>query len=81
MADVDVVNSKTKLLKSHLNEYVKTKVFYDVEGRPEFVYSASSDLEDGGPCTVTQYAYIGTTPRVDFMKESEAVWDATWETF
>lgn len=68
-------------MKSHKNEYVKTKSLYDIQGRVEYIYQADVDIKDGGPCVCTQYSYVGATSVVDYSKEYEAVWLAAWETF
>ena len=68
-------------LKTQEHELVKQHIEYDVSNRPEFIYTAHADLEDGKPCSVTRYAYDGVTSRVLYMKESPAVWDVAWELF
>lgn len=73
--------SKSAQIKTHLNELVKTYTAYDVNGRPEYVYTAAEDAEDGAPCLVTRYSYDGTSQRVVYLKESNTTWQTAWETF
>jgi hypothetical protein len=68
-------------LKTQLNELVKQHIEYDGNSRPEYVYTAHADLEDGKPCSVVRYSYDGTSSRVVFMKEYEGTWDESWEVF
>jgi len=68
-------------LLTQAHELVKQYTVYDVNNRPEYVYTAHADLEDGAPCSVVRYAYDGLTSRVVYMKEYTATWDVAWETF
>ena len=70
--------SNTALLTTGLHEYVKQKLFYDVGGRMVSVYEARTNANDGDACLLTTYTYQGTSNRVDFMQEQEAIWDGTW---
>lgn len=68
-------------LKTQLNELIKQHVEYDVNTRTEYVYTARADAVDGSPCSVVRYSYIGTTTRVQYMKEYTGLWNAAWEVF
>ena len=81
MAEKDVVNNRSSVIKSNINEYVKSKVFYDGQNRPEFIYEAQNIAVTGTPCLKTTYSYVGASALVDYMKEEEASWDTSWETF
>lgn len=70
--------SNTRLLTTGLNEYVKQKIFYDVNGRMTAVYETSTDAEHGAPALLTTFSYTGGSNDVDFMKEQEATWDGSW---
>ena len=68
-------------LLTQAHELVKQHIEYDLNSRPEYIYTARADLEDGMPCSVVRYAYDGVTSRVLYMRESVALWDAAWELF
>lgn len=68
-------------LKTQAHELVKQHIEYDANNRVEYVYTAHADLEDGKPCSVVRYSYIGTTSRVQFMREYTDTWDVAWELF
>lgn len=72
---------KEQMLKGHMEGPVKTHIEYDAQLRVEYVYTASVGVPDGGPCFVTRYGYVGSTTRVDFMREDLGAWQLTWETF
>lgn len=81
MADTDVINNKSAIIKSNLNEYTKAKQFLDVSGRLEYLYQAHIDAVTGTPCYVARYSYYGTTSVVEYTKEYQGTWDVSWETF
>lgn len=81
MAEKDVINNRSAIIKSNINEEVKSKIFYDVQNRPIAIYEAQNIAVDGTPCLLTQYSYVGTSSLVDYMKETEATWLTVWETF
>ena len=68
-------------LLTQAHELVKQHIEYDLENRPEYVYTGHADLEDGAPCSVVRYSYDGVTSRVLYMKEYPATWDVAWELF
>ncbi len=78
---MDIMNNKTAQLKSHLHQYVKTHVAYDLLDRVEYVYTAANEAAHGAPCVITRYAYVGNTTRVAYMREYEGTWDVAWEAF
>jgi len=72
--------SKTAALSTQAHEFVKTYTAYDGVSRPATIYTAPTDLDDGGICSKVQYEYINATSfKVSKMKESSDVWDATWD--
>jgi len=71
----------TNQLKTQLNEQLKQHVEFDVNLRPEYVYTCRTDTLNGFPCSVVRYAYVGLSSKVVFMKESVGVWDSTWDLF
>jgi hypothetical protein len=68
-------------LVTQAKELVKQKIMYDASNRPEYVYTAQYEAEHGTPCTVTRYAYDGTSVRVIYMRESTSTWNSAWEAF
>lgn len=81
MAESDVINNKSASLKSILNEYSKSKQFFDGSDRLEYLYTAHIEAVTGTPCVVVRYSYVGATAKVDYVKEYEGTWDISWETF
>lgn len=77
----DIINNRTALLKSHQHEYVKSHAEYDAYGRLTTIHHTTSTAKDGDPTVVTQYAYVGTTGQVSYMKEYEGTWEIAWELF
>ena len=72
-------DNRTAALKTTAYELVKQYLTYDGLGRCTAVYTAHTDAVTGTPCTLTEYAYDGTTGRVTKRKESESAWNATWD--
>lgn len=68
-------------LKSQSEELVKQHIEYDGQLRVEYIYTAPTDATTGTPCSVVRYSYVGTSNRVDYMKESLSTWNIVWETF
>ena len=73
--------TKTELLKTHQNELTKTYNVYDVNGRVEYVYTASDDAPNGGSCLVTRFSYDGLTTRIVFAREYYGTWNSAWDLF
>ena len=71
--------SKTNLLKTQLNEFVKQYIVYDGSQRITSVYTAAVDTAHGGPCSKDEYEYDGGSTRVVKRKESAATWDSSWD--
>lgn len=67
------------LVSSHLKEAVKTYSVFDASQRLEYFYVANVDASHGEICMVTQYAYDGTSTRVQKQKEDKATWDSSWD--
>lgn len=78
---MDPIKSKTALIKTALNEYVKVHQEYDIEGRVEYIYEAKTEAVNGDPCVVTRYSYNGTTSDIVFFKEYDGAWNTAWEVF
>lgn len=68
-----------KKLKTEQYEFTKSYITYDGLNRMEYVYTAPSDATDGYPCSVTQYAYVGSGSLVEKRKESDSTWDSSWD--
>lgn len=66
-------------ITSHLHEAVKQYIEYDGYNRMVRTFTAVSDAEVGDQCTMTEYAYSGTSTRIIKMKESLAVWQLGWD--
>lgn len=73
-----MARSTTAHITTGLNEYVKQKIMYDGGGRMIDVYETRANAKDGESCLRTTFTYDGTSSRVDFMIEQEAVWDGSW---
>lgn len=80
MADENIKGDNKSLLTTQRDELIKQYIVFDVEDRPEFVYTAHTEATHGQPCTQVQYVYVGPgSALVSKMKESRATWDATWD--
>lgn len=77
----DVVNNKSWLIKSHLAEYVKSYAEYDGFGRLVKLHQTDNDAKNGDPTVVTEYAYVGSSTNVTYMREYEGTWQTAWELF
>ena len=66
-------------ISSHLREAVKQFIEYDEHNRMVRTYTAVSDADVGDQCTMTEYAYSGTSTRIIKMRESLAVWQPGWD--
>lgn len=73
--------TKTELLKSHLNELTKTHIELDGSGRDEYIYIASADAANGAACIVTRLSYNGLTSKIIFAKEYYSTWNSAWDVF
>ena len=73
--------TQTELLKTHDKELVKDHIEYDVQGRTEYIYTASANAINGSACLVTRYSYSGITSNVVFNKEYYGIWNSAWELF
>lgn len=72
------MSDTTSRLKTTAYELVKQFMVYDLNGRLTDLYTAKTDIGNGGPCVHTQYTY-DTGGRVLKRKESNADWDSTWD--
>jgi len=68
-------------LKTQAHELVKQHIEYDGQKRMEYVYTVRADAEDGTPCSVVRYSYVGLSARVQYMKEYTGTWDGSWDLF
>jgi hypothetical protein len=73
--------TKTELLKTHQAELTKSYNSYDVNGRLEYVYTASNTAKHGDPCVVTRMAYVGLSTNAAYIHEDYSTWDSSWELF
>lgn len=69
----------TDFVKTHIAEAIKQRFVYDGSDRMTDVYSASTDAKHGEACSHTQYEYVGTSGRVEKMKETMSTWDSSWD--
>ena len=70
----------TERLTSQANELIKMYQVYDPEGRLSTVYTAPLRTGHSGPCTRVDYTYVdATSTRVEKMRESNDVWDASYD--
>lgn len=69
----------TDFISSHGKEAVKQWFVYDGLNRMVTVYVALTDAGDGDRCLRTDYTYIGSSARIQSMRESIAAWDAAWD--
>lgn len=67
------------LIKSQLQEGVKSFFVYDGSNRMTTSYTAAWDAENGDACIITEYQYIGTSNRVQAMKEYLGTWNSAWD--
>lgn len=73
-------SATTQQLRTQAEELIKSYTLFDGVGRPDIIYTAPTDLADGGPCSQVKYEYVNaTSSKVLKMKESNATWDATWD--
>jgi hypothetical protein len=64
-------------LISHQNEPVKQYIQFDVDGRPELIYTAHFKTKDQEPCLVTHYEYVGSgSTQVSKRNEFVGKWDS-----
>lgn len=73
------VKNTTSLLLTEANEFVKSFTEYDGSDRVSKVYMAREGAAQGDPCTVTEYTYVGATTRVEKMKETQGVWQSSYD--
>lgn len=66
-------------LKSVKYEAMKLYRVYDGQNRLVTQYDASSNAKNGDACLRTDYAYDGTTTRIQKLKESMAAWSSAWD--
>lgn len=71
--------TETELLKSQEKELVKQYIAYDGLDRAEYIYTASRNAVTGTACTLTQYAYSGTSSKIIKRKESYSTWDSSYD--
>ena len=73
------MSNKYEFIKTGTSEYIKQFLTYDGQSRMEFVYEARANASHGEPCPVTQYVYDGLSNRVTKMKETQGVWDSSYD--
>jgi len=79
--DVKSVTTPTELLEAHQKGQTKTHVVLDAQDRPQFIFTASLDTKDGGPCMVTEYVYLNPTSSIAVSQQERVYkWKAIWET-
>ena len=73
-------SSTALILKTMLNEFVKTYIVLDGQGRQHLVYQAKANAKHGEICLVTENVYNGPASTVIIaVKEAEGVWDGSWD--
>ena len=72
--------NNTEHLKTQEATLVKQWIVYDGIGRPLNIFTAETAAPHGKSCTLTQYEYVdATSSKVTKMKESNSVWDSSWD--
>lgn len=66
-------------LRTNQREYIKSYITYDGSDRMSVVYEAKANAVHGTPCMKTTYTYVGSTARIQKMKEEAATWDSTYD--
>lgn len=69
----------TDLVLPHQAEAIKAHFVYDAFQRLTESYTALAGAEHGSRAIKTSYQYVGTTTKVENMKEEIAQWDAAWD--
>jgi len=73
-------STKTAQLTTQRDEFIKSFTLYDGASRPITIFTAPTALPNAKPCSRVDYEYInGTSFKVLKMKESNGVWDETWD--
>lgn len=67
------------LIKSQLQEGVKSHFVYDGLNRMQLSYTSAWNAENGDACLVTEYQYDSTSNRVLNMKEYLGSWNSSWD--
>lgn len=79
--DVEGVTTPTELLESHQKGQTKTHIVLDAQDRPQFIFTASLDVKDEGPCMVTEYVYLNPTSAIAVSQQERVYkWKSVWET-
>jgi hypothetical protein len=74
------VDSKTDLLTTQKNEFIKSYVELDVTSRPLRIYTAPTDALHGAVCSVVQYEYFAPNSTIVIkMKEFRGTWDSSYD--
>lgn len=69
----------TELITSLRFELKKEFLVYDLQDRVIDIYQAHINASNGTPCLRTTYEYVGTSTRVEKMKETADVWSAAYD--
>lgn len=72
-------NRPSDFIPTQTQEAVKAHFEYDSLNRLSKSYSANFYAQNGEPCLVTEYQYVGSSTRVANMKEHEGVWNSAWD--
>ena len=71
--------NKTVLLTSLKSELMKTKYFFDEEGRNTYIVQAPAHTIDGGAALVTKFDYDGDDVQASGSVEYQGTWDEAWD--
>lgn len=67
------------MIKTALEQGVKTYSVYDGSSRLVGFYEAPSDATNGTNCLLTEYGYVGASSRVEKTRESIAQWNSAYD--
>lgn len=78
--DSDQVKTATELLKTHAHSQVKQHIVLDAQGRPKFIFTTYIGAEEGDPCMVDEYVYLGSTStQIIGRQERIYTWKSIWD--
>ena len=71
--------SKMQHITTGKHQRMKWYYVYDVNGRVTQIYETHEGAENGDPCLLTTYEYVGSTNRVQKAKETDATWNSSYD--
>jgi hypothetical protein len=70
------IDDRTSELKKAANELRKQYLIFDGSSRLIELYEATTGTQEGEPCSLTRYAYVGATTIVNKREEVNSIWPA-----